>query len=151
MEAFRPLEVTQNDMDSFLADHGGVMKCYYLAFLGDADVNQEFSQSEGWNLIYLSLQKQMEKKSAWSMDPARTEQERAFWRSQVPIAMMNLCNVTLFHKDRLTKEKISEVFALIHYMRFVHPIGKILVDADVTFKNKIAVALMTIKNYLREL
>ncbi len=150
IEMPKPLEVSQNDIDSFLADHGGVMKLYYKAFIGDEDANRHFSKAEGWNGVYASLRTQIERKSAWSIDPARSEEERASWRTQAQTSIMNLCYVTIFHKEKINKATMTEIFGLIQMMRFMHPIGEALVEADLIFKDKVVAALLAIGNALNE-
>ncbi len=150
MEIPEPLEVTQNDIDSFLADHGGLMKAYYLAFIGDEDANKHFSKEKAWEGIYLSLRTQVERKSAWSIDPARSEEERATWRAQGQTSILNLCYVTIFHKDKIDKATMTNIYGIIHMMRFMHPIGEALVEADLVFKDKVVSALLAIGNALKD-
>ncbi len=150
MEIPKPLEVTQNDIDWFLGDHGGLMKAYYLAFIGDAEMNKSFSKEQGWNGVYLSLKTQIERKSAWSIDIARSEEERSTWRSQAQNSILYLCYVTIFHKDKINKATMTEIYGIIHMMRFMHPIGEAEVEADLVFKDKVVAALLAIGNALKE-
>ncbi len=146
----KPLEVTQNDIDSFLADHGGLMKAYYLAFTGDPEMGKHVSKEKAWEGIYLSLRTQVERKSAWSIDPDRSEEERATWRAQAQTSILNLCYVTIYHKDKIDQATMTNIYRIIHMMRFMHPIGEALVEADLVFKDKVVSALLAIGNALNE-
>jgi hypothetical protein len=147
MDIPKPLEVTQNDIDTFLNHHSGLMAAYYMSFIGTANT---FSKEEGWNGVYVSLRTQIERKSAWSIDPARSEEERASWRQSAQDAILNLCYVTIFHKDTIDKVTMTKIFGLIQMMRFMHPIGEAEVEADLVFKDKVVSALLAIGNALKE-
>ena len=150
MEIPKPLEVTQNDIDWFLGDHSGVMKAYYKAFIGDPEMNKHFSKEAGWNGVYASLRTQIERKSAWSIDPERSEEERASWRAQAQNSILYLCYVTIFNKEKIDKATMTAIYSVIHMMRFMHPIGEAEVEADLVFKDKVVSALLAIGNALKE-
>ena len=150
MEVPKPLEVTQNDIDWFLGDHAGPMKAYYAAFIGDEAMNKHFSKEEGWNGVYVSLRTQIDRKSAWSIDPERSEEERTMWRKQAQNSILYLCYVTIFNKEKIDKVTMTTIYNIIHMMRFVHPIGEAYVEEDLVFKDKVVSALLAIGNALKE-
>ena len=143
----KPLEVTQNDIDTFLSHHGGLMRAYYMSFIGTANT---FSKEEAWRGIYFSLKIQIERKSADSINPALTEAERAEWRQSAQDAILNLCYVTIFHKDKIDKATLTDICRILSMMRFQHPIGEALVEADLIFKDKVVSAILAIGNALKE-
>ena len=144
----KPLEVTQNDIDKFLSVHGGLMRAYHMSYIGTANV---FSKVDAWRGIYLSLRVQIERKSADSINPALTEAERAEWRKQAQESILNLCYVTIFHINTIDKATLTDICRILSMMRFQHPIGEALVEADLVFKDKVVSAIVAIGNRIKEL
>ncbi len=147
MELPQPLQVTQSDIDMFLAGHGELMIVYYKAFLGDEEANKTFTKEQGLNGIYLSLKTQIQQMCYGSIDPTRSQEDRTKCKMKAEDAISHLCYFAIYHKDTISKAVMSEISALVYHLYSVHPIF----DIDPVFKKKILGAIFAIGDHLKEI
>ncbi len=135
----KSLEVTQNDIDTFLAGHDEFTKNYYSAL-------NEVHAREELNRIYASVKKQIQNLCYGSIDPTRSKEYREKCRIDGQNAILNLCFVSIYHKDKIERKTMEDISALVYHLYSVHPIF----DADPVFKEKILSAIFTFGDYLKK-
>ena len=140
-------ESTQADIDTFLGHNTHIMRAYYTEFLKE---NSESIQ-HGWEGIYLSLQVQVQRTCGWSIDPTLTPAQREESRRKAHMIIMDLCHVANFFKHKIPKEDLVKILRLLYSLRFQHPIGEALVEADLVFKDNVVRAIYTLGNHLRNI
>jgi hypothetical protein len=143
----QPLEPTQSDIDDFLGNNGHIMKFHYDRF----NSNGVKEKQEGWNGIYMSLRVQIDRCCKFSLDLNETEEDRATWRSKAQMIILDLCNVAIFYKEKITKAYHEDIIRLLYVLRFQHPIGEAYIESDLIFKEKIVRAIATLGRYARTL
>lgn len=139
----QPLEPTQADIDDFLDHNGDIMKFHHINF----NSNVEKEKQEGWRGIYLSLRVQIDRCCKFSLDDTKSAEERATWRSKAHMIILDLCNVTIFYKEKITKAYHEEIIRLLYGLRFQHPIGEAYIESDLIFKEKVVRAIATIARH----
>ena len=141
------IESTQEDIDVFLGHNTQIMRAYYYAFIND----QKESIKLGWDGIYMSLLAQIKRTCDWSIDATLTEAQRTEARRKAHLIIMDLCHVSNFFKNRISKEDLIEITRLIYSLRFQHPIGEAHVEADLIFKENVVRVIYTLNKHIREL